>query len=72
MSNLNNISFEDAIIELENIVKSLEKGDCTLDASVELFERGLELSKYCYDKIDVAKLKVEKLCLTTEETLNDE
>ncbi len=72
MSNLNDISFEAALTELEDIVKSLEKGDCTLDNSVKLFERGIELSKYCYDKIDVAKLKVEKLSLATEENLANE
>lgn len=71
MSNLNNLSFENAITELENIVKSLEKGDCTLDDSVKLFERGIELSKYCYDKIDVAKLKVEQLTAKSEETIDD-
>ena len=67
MSNLDTLTFEDAINELELTVKKLEIGECTLDDSIELFERGIELSKYCYDKIDAAKLKIEKISLTSEE-----
>ena len=72
MSNLDTLTFEDAINELELTVKKLEKGECTLDDSVKLFERGIELSKYCYDKIDAAKLRIEKLSITSEEIVADE
>jgi exodeoxyribonuclease VII small subunit len=40
--------FESAIGELEKIVKQLEEGDLPLDKSLALFERGVELSRYCH------------------------
>ena len=43
--------FESAITELEKIVKQLEDGDLALDKSLALFERGVELSRYCHDQL---------------------
>ena len=41
------LTFEQAIAELEEIVKKLEKGELTLDESISCFRRGVELTKYC-------------------------
>ena len=46
--------FESAIAELEAIVKRLEGGDLPLEQSLELFERGVQLSRFCHSKLEEA------------------
>ena len=58
-------TFEESMTELENIVTKLEAGDITLDASLELFEKGIKLAKTCQKKLDDAEKKVK--ILTTNE-----
>jgi exodeoxyribonuclease VII small subunit len=53
--------FESAIGELEKIVKQLEEGDLPLDRSLALFERGVELSRYCHDQLGAAQRRIEVL-----------
>jgi exodeoxyribonuclease VII small subunit len=53
--------FESAIAELEKIVKQLEEGDLSLDKSLALFERGVELSRYCHDQLGAAQRRIEVL-----------
>ncbi len=53
--------FESAIAELEKIVKQLEDGDLPLDTSLALFERGVELSRYCHDQLGAAQKRIEVL-----------
>lgn len=53
--------FESAIAELEKIVKQLEDGDLPLDKSLALFERGVELSRYCHDQLGAAQRRIEVL-----------
>ena len=53
--------FESAIAELEKIVKQLDEGDLQLDTSLALFERGVELSRYCHDQLDAAERRIEVL-----------
>lgn len=53
--------FESAIAELEKIVKQLEDGDLPLDTSLKLFERGVELSRYCHDQLGAAQKRIEVL-----------
>lgn len=53
--------FEDSIKELEKIVESLEKGDCGLSESLDLFEKGIKLSKECSDMLDKAEKRVSVL-----------
>lgn len=53
--------FESAIAELESIVKQLEGGDLPLDKSLALFERGVELSRYCHDQLGEAERRIELL-----------
>lgn len=54
-------TFKEAIEELEKITDSLESGELELEKSLELFERGVELIKYCQDSLDSAHTKVELL-----------
>lgn len=62
-----NINFEDAMKQLENIANELEKGDFTLDESVNKFEEGIKLSKKCSDFLDSAEKKITMLINNGEE-----
>ncbi len=53
--------FESAIAELEKIVRQLEEGDLALEKSLALFERGIELSRYCHDRLGAAQRRIELL-----------
>src|SRR5512136_1139301 len=53
--------FETAIGELEGIVKSLEDGDLTLERSLELYERGVQLSRFCHARLEEAERRIEVL-----------
>jgi len=53
--------FEDALERLEEIVKKMEEGDMTLEKSLEAFEEGVNLSRFCSKKLDEAERKVEIL-----------
>lgn len=55
------MKFEEAIKELEKVVASLESGDNGLDESIELFEKGIKLSKECQKMLDTAEKKVRVL-----------
>jgi len=54
-------SFEESIQELENIIAILEKGECPLDEAVELFEKGVKLSKECHKTLENAEQKIKVL-----------
>lgn len=54
-------SFEEALKELESIVTTLEKEEVTLEDSVSLYEKGLELSKFCNDILEQAQLRIEQV-----------
>ena len=53
--------FEAAIAELESIVKKLEEGDLALETSLELYERGVRLSRFCHARLEEAERRVEVL-----------
>jgi exodeoxyribonuclease VII small subunit len=53
------LSFEDALKELERIVARLESGDATLDESIRLYERGDRLRLRCADRLDAAQARIE-------------
>lgn len=55
------MSFEDALTELEGIVKQLEAGDVELEKSISIYERGAELKAHCESKLKSAELKVEQI-----------
>ena len=54
-------SFEDALGELETIVKTLEAGDQPLDASLTQFERGVALARFCQQSLSTAEQKIKVL-----------
>ena len=53
--------FETAIAELERIVKQLEDGDLPLESSLQLYERGVQLSRYCHGRLEEAERRIEIL-----------
>ena len=55
------ITFEEALNKLESIVGKLEEGSVTLEESVNLYEEGLKLSKFCSWILDSAELRIEKV-----------
>jgi exodeoxyribonuclease VII small subunit len=57
------LSFEQALAELEQIVQKLEKGDVALEDSIRIYERGAALKAHCERKLKEAELKVEKIVL---------
>ncbi len=55
------MSFEDALAELETIVRQLEQGDVDLEQSIAIYERGAALKKHCQARLDAADLKVKQI-----------
>ena len=51
--------FEAAIAELDAIVKQLEEGDLALEKSLELYERGVQLSRFCHSRLEEAERRIE-------------
>ena len=71
MSDKKEISFEAAMVRLEEIVKALEDGKAPLDASLALFEEGVKLVALCKGQLDTAEQKV-KILLENGNGENDE
>ncbi len=46
------LTYEQAVAELEGIIQKLESGEASLDDSISLYSRGMELSKFCKEKLD--------------------
>ncbi len=55
------MSFEEAMRELEGVVDHLERGDTPLERSIELYERGAKLRAHCERKLKDAELKVAQI-----------
>ena len=69
-----NITFEQAIEELETIINRLEEGDVPLDQTIELYEKGSELKEFCEKKLQSAEVKIKKInqkTKTKEITIED-
>ena len=60
---IDEMSFEEAMAELDRVVGQLERGDVALEASIALYERGAMLKKRCEAKLKQAEEKVEQLTL---------
>ena len=55
------VTFEESMLRLDEIVKTLEKGDAALEESLKLFEEGTKLAAKCSSLLETAELKVTKL-----------
>jgi exodeoxyribonuclease VII small subunit len=68
--NMAQLKFEEAMERLENIVQGLEEGELTLEQSLETFEEGMKLIKFCTQKLEEAEQKVTMLVQGSDGTLS--
>lgn len=66
------LSFEDALAELERIVRQLEEGRAKLDEAIASYERGTALKRHCEAKLRDAQAKVERITLSDSGTIGTE
>jgi len=59
MDDINTLSFESALQQLEQIIKLLERGDCEIEKAVEYYEKGTALKEHCMKTLNHAKEKIE-------------
>ena len=75
--NEKNMTFEQSMQQLEQIVRSMERGDVALEESLKLFQEGTELVRNCNQLLENAQLQVKKIMTApdgspVEEDFNDE
>lgn len=58
---INELSFEESLNELENVVRTLESGGQKLEDSIKAYKRGVELKTHCEKTLKESKLVVEKI-----------
>lgn len=58
---LADLSFEDALRSLEEVVRRLESGEVPLDESISLYERGEALRRHCQARLDAAQARIESI-----------
>ena len=63
---IENLSFEAALAELEQIVRSLEQGQAPLDESIELYQRGDRLKRHCEARLKAAQARIDRISLDAE------
>ncbi len=61
MSKPSELSFEQALAELEKIVKKMEGGELSLEQALATHKRGLELAKFCQQRLEAAQQQVKVL-----------
>ncbi len=57
------LSFEDALRELETIVRTLEQGQAPLDESIGLYQRGDRLKRHCEARLKAAQARIEQIAI---------
>ncbi len=72
MNPVENMSFEEALQELEQIVRRLEEGKTNLDEAIQAYERGASLRLHCEKKIKDARLRVEKIVVGADDSITKE
>ncbi len=60
---LETLNFEDALAQLEGIVRDLEKGATPLEKSIDSYERGMALKLHCEGKLREAQARIEKIAV---------
>ncbi len=63
VADVSGLSFEDALAELEQIVRQLEDGGGKLDDAIGAYERGAALKKHCEEKLREARVKVDRISI---------
>ena len=70
MSENEDLNFEDALLQLENIVRELEAGRIKLDDAVAAYTKAVTLKNFCEQKLKEAQLKIEKIEAASDNTLS--
>lgn len=65
---IDDMSFEAALAELEQVVTRLERGDVPLEDSITLYERGAKLKAHCEARLQAAQMRVEAIRLAEDGT----
>ena len=60
---IDSLSFEAALAELEKIVRTLEQGQAPLDESIELYQRGDRLKRHCEARLKAAQARIEQISI---------
>ncbi|MBV9828998.1 MAG: exodeoxyribonuclease VII small subunit [Alphaproteobacteria bacterium] len=60
---ITSMSFEDALAELEQIVRRLEAGQVKLDDAIQSYERGAQLKRHCEQKLNEAQQRVDRIVI---------
>ena len=58
---ISQLSFEEALRALEDVVRRLESGEVPLDESIDLYEQGEKLRQHCQARLDAAQARIEKI-----------
>ena len=66
------MSFEEALAELEQIVRRLEGGQVKLDEAIQAYERGAQLKRHCETKLNEAQQRVDRIVIGPEGTVGVE
>ena len=69
---IEDLSFEEALAELQALVKALEKGDSKLEEAIRAYERGAALKRHCEKKLREAQEKVDRIVVGTDGTLSSQ
>jgi exodeoxyribonuclease VII small subunit len=66
------MSFEDALAELEQIVRRLEAGQVKLDEAIQSYERGAQLKQHCEKQLNEAQQRIERIAIGPDGTISAE
>ena len=69
---MENLSFEEALVNLENIIHELESGNIELDKAIDKYTEAMKLAKYCSEKLNTATEKVNKILTENKELVDFE
>jgi exodeoxyribonuclease VII small subunit len=69
-ASIEDLSFEEALAELQALVKALEKGDSKLEEAIRAYERGAALKRHCEKKLREAQEKVDRIVVGTDGSLS--
>lgn len=65
------LNFEEALSKLEEINNKLERNSVPLEEAIELYSEGMELIKFCKERLDEAEGKIKKITDEKEEIIKD-
>jgi len=66
------LKFEDALAELETIVRALEGGKAPLDESISAYERGIALKTHCEKRLREAQMKIDRITISPDGAVSTE